>query len=200
MPKQLVIDTNLAYDAGRDPSCTKFLNAVLDNEYHVVMEAFIFGEWEKCKSRFASYWRAKMLDKGRFHVINIKPNIRLREDIERFAPDGHCRDEMIKDVPLLETALEKDEIVISLDEEARGYYAFVSISINEIRVIIWVNPIKEEENPVRWLENGADAEPGRQLGHLFDHKKSERESNRQAPLEDLWTAPLIVDSKLSNGI
>jgi hypothetical protein len=58
-----------------------------------------------------------------------------------------------------------DKIVISLDDNtARTLFSKASAKVNELKDIVWVNPDKiEEEKPIEWLKNGAEAESERLL-------------------------------------
>ena len=179
MPKQLVIDTSVARASGGTPSCTKFLKAVLNNSYHVTMSPFIRDEWQNNQSEFAFLWRSQMISRDRFHVIGIKPNNELRTNIECSTPDCNCKKTMLKDISLIETALETDKIVISLDDRARKLFAHASALVCVISIIVWVNPSKVNESPIHWLENGAEAELERQLSHLFDGRIRNKQESKE---------------------
>jgi hypothetical protein len=71
---------------------------------------------------------------------------------------------MLKDCHLVEAALDADQIVISLDDKVRFHFQTISQTIQEISLIVWVNPDKPEEGTIAWLEAGAEPEKHRQLG------------------------------------
>ena len=77
---------------------------------------------------------------------------------------------MFKDLRLIEAALATDKTVISLDDKtARKFFGKAAVQVDELKDIVWVNPDKiEEEKPIEWLENGAEAERDRLLGNLCD--------------------------------
>lgn len=71
---------------------------------------------------------------------------------------------MRKDVHLIEAALTSDGLVVALDETVRELFSIASKSVGEIENIIWVNPDKEDEKSMLWLETGARSEKHRRLG------------------------------------
>ena len=77
----------------------------------------------------------------------------------------------LKDFLLIKAALGTDKIIVSLDEKARKPFKIAAIQVNELKDIVWINPDKiEEEKPIEWLENGAEAESDRLLGTLCDRE------------------------------
>ena len=69
-----------------------------------------------------------------------------------------------KDAHLLEAAIATDRSVTSRDDHARSLFREVSVSVQELRPIVWVNPTRCDESPIRWLSDGAQAESQRMLG------------------------------------
>ena len=65
---------------------------------------------------------------------------------------------------LLEAAIATDGIVISLDEKAREPFKKAAKTIKELRMIMWANPDKPEEEVLIWLADGVAIETKRQLG------------------------------------
>jgi hypothetical protein len=73
---------------------------------------------------------------------------------------------MTKDILLLEAAIATDQRIVSLDENtARKYFTDAAKEIVKLRQLVWVNPSKEKENPIEWLQNGASTDPERMLGY-----------------------------------
>ena len=68
-----------------------------------------------------------------------------------------------KDAHLLEAAIATDKLVSSRDDQARSVFRDVAVNVQELKPIVWVNPTRCEESPVRWLLEGAQAEPHRML-------------------------------------
>jgi len=67
--------------------------------------------------------------------------------------------EMVKDVHLLEAALATDKRIASGDDTASGFYR----GIPEVRMVLWINPAREEERAMEWLGEGAKLETFRLL-------------------------------------
>ncbi len=177
--KRLVIDASVARSAGGEEAtyptsvhCRDFLKAVLAICHKVVMTPDIREEWNKHESDFARAWRRRMVAKRKLEFLDIPVNKELWEKIDILARSNKQRTEMFKDLRLLEAAIATDKTVISLDDNtARTFFSRAAIQVGELKDIVWVNPDKiEEEKPIEWLENGAEAEIERLLGTLCDHE------------------------------
>ena len=99
----------------------------------------------------------------RFHRSDIGPDETLRNRIAASVAAQQGID-AAKDVHLLEAAIATDKLVSSRDEKARSAFRDASVRVQELKQIVWVNPTRCEESPVRWLSDGAQAEPHRMLG------------------------------------
>lgn len=170
-PRRLVIDPSVARAAGGTEAtfptsmhCRDFLETVEVTSHHVVMTPDIFAEWKAHQTGPAFIWQRTMVAKKRIVFLKITPNARLRRKIENASASERDREAMLKDIHLVEAALETDRTVISLDETARKLFASTSMGVHELRTVVWVNPDKTEECAVLWLENGAKPERKRQLG------------------------------------
>lgn len=73
------------------------------------------------------------------------------------------RDEMLKDVHLLEAALSADRTVISIEVNARNWYAQASSTIRILAAVVWIDPSRPDEDATDWLRQGARPEPQRKL-------------------------------------
>lgn len=87
----------------------------------------------------------------KIRTLEAQENMGLRERSLGPGIEEPLRQIRVKDLPLIEAALRADNIVASLDEEARQ-----SFQIEELNVIIWVNPVKESRRMRLWLEQGAE--------------------------------------------
>jgi hypothetical protein len=85
--------------------------------------------------------------------------------VESLAKTYDNREAMEKDCFLLELALLYDKIVVSKDETVRELFRQVSAQVKEIRVMNWINPIKPEETPIAWLNEGANLDYKRSIGY-----------------------------------
>ncbi|HAG83222.1 MAG TPA: hypothetical protein DCL61_19275 [Cyanobacteria bacterium UBA12227] len=175
--KRLVIDASVGRSSGGEEAtyptsvhCRDFLKAVLDICHKVVMTPDIRDEWNKHQSEFARKWRSQMVAKRKFEFLDVPVNEELWNQIDLLAGTDKQRAEMFKDLRLLEAALVTDKTVISLDDNtARRFFSKAAAQVDELKDIVWVNPDKiEEEQPIEWLQNGANPEPDRQLGTWCD--------------------------------
>jgi hypothetical protein len=177
--KRLVIDASVARACGGTQStyptsvhCRDFLENVLNICHQVVMTSEIHDEWNRhMKSRFAIEWRRSMVAKGKLIPLKDLPlNQMLWKELEDFAKTDKQRQEIVKDICLLEAALATDKIVISLDDNtARKYFSQAAQQIqslkDSLKDIVWVNPDHvEQEQPIAWLAKGAPYEENRTLG------------------------------------
>jgi hypothetical protein len=170
-PRCLVIDTDIARSAGgmeaqegRSKSCRDFLIAVLETQHKVVTTDAIRTEWHKHQSRFTRTWLVSMFARKKVCLIDAPIDEELRKKVEQAADDEQKRAAMLKDIHLIEAALQADQIVISMDETVRYCFRKTALTIGTIRRIVWVNPCKDEETPIEWLKTGAVLEKERRLG------------------------------------
>ncbi|MDQ2886332.1 MAG: hypothetical protein M3Y39_09620 [Chloroflexota bacterium] len=170
-PRCLVIDIDIARSAGgmeaqegRSKSCRDFLIAVLETEHKVVTTEAIRTEWHKHQSRFTRTWLVSMVARKKVCWIDAPADEEMRKKVEQVADDEQKRNAMLKDIHLIEAALQVDQIVISMDETVRHYFRKTALTIGIIRQIVWVNPCKDEETPLEWLRTGAALEKRRSLG------------------------------------
>ena len=162
-----LIDANVVRSAGDAPhdssrSCRRFLETVLGVGHHVVMNSDIWAEWRSHLSRYSMVWYRMMEEEDRVHSDDAVPDERLRKQIGDAVPDRRQAAE--KDVHLIEAALRTDSLVASQDERARRIFRDASGSVRELRPIVWVNPTRPADDPIRWLEGGAPFEAWRRLG------------------------------------
>ena len=169
--KQLVIDADVAGACGNktppDPRakrCRDFLNAVLFLSHHVVMTEKISDEWKRHASSFARRWRVSMDARRKVDlIINLPKDENLCAKIMGTAISEKQSENMEKDFHLLQAAIATDQTIVSRDETIRRLFARASQQVGEIRHVIWVNPDRTEEEPIIWLQNGAQPDSERQL-------------------------------------
>lgn len=157
--KVLVIDASVASSAGLtehpdSKSCRDFLWNVLQICHKVVMTDAIFDEWQRHSSYITRLWfnamhsNNKVLDKG--NLLNEG----LRNKVDATCDDQN-RENVMKDIHLIEASLEANAIIISKDNRARRAYKRISLTMDEIEKILWVNPVEDLEESIDWLEKGA---------------------------------------------
>lgn len=169
----LVVDASIARSSGGEDAifptskkCRDFLSAIRRICRKIVMTPDLSDEWRKHQSNFARIWRVSMEARRKVEHINNDPNDELRRKIESNAASEEGREAMLKDIHLIEAAMETDSLVSSLDETARNLFGTASSKVGEINNIVWANPDKVEDDAISWLENGAKSEMKRRLGHL----------------------------------
>ena len=168
--KRLVIDADVARASGSETAthpraehCRDFLSTVLSLSYRIVMTQKINNEWKNHQSRFARRWRVSMDARKKIDRINPPEGKELQTKITTTTNNADEIELMEKDFHLLQAALATDQTIVSLDETVRGHFKRASQQVGEIRHIIWVNPDRMEEQPIRWLQNGAPPETHRRL-------------------------------------
>lgn len=171
-PRCLVIDTDIARSAGgldaqegRSKSCRDFLIAVLETEHKVVTTEALRAEWHKHQSRFTKTWLVSMVARKKVCWIEAPDEEELRTKVALATESEKKRSAMLKDIHLVEAALQADKIVISMDEIVRHCFCEITQTVGLLKPIVWVNPCKDEETPLVWLRNGAAPEKERQIGH-----------------------------------
>jgi hypothetical protein len=167
--KRLVIDASVARAAGTtehpvSAACRAALETILQVCRRVVATAEISEEWRAHRSRFFAAWLASMTARKKVARTVPAEADELQERIDRLDVSDNVRGAMTKDVRLLVAALAADLIVISADETARGHFKGLARDAAALRRIVWVNPLKVEDEAVEWLKRGAIAETRRELG------------------------------------
>jgi hypothetical protein len=170
--KRLVIDADVLHSAGgeqavhpRGKRCRDFLKAVLTICHRAARTTVIDEEWNRHSSSFSRKWRVSMNSKKKLEQVStdsIKTQSLLR-NIEKTANSDEEIDAVRKDIHLIQAALAADHSIVSCDETARRLFGNASSIVSELSPIIWVNPDCEQERPIHWLEEGAEAEPNRML-------------------------------------
>jgi hypothetical protein len=175
MMVNIVVDASVVRSCGDSKAihplpiqCRDFLLAMQKYEHSVVMTKDIKEEWDKHQSHFALTWLRQMIAKKQFKAIYL-PEIdqEIWQPIEALAETDKQREDMTKDILLLEAALATDRRIVSLDENtARKYFTKAAQEIVKLQPLVWINPSKEEEKPIEWLQKNAPAYPERMLGYL----------------------------------
>lgn len=116
-------------------------------------------EWRRHQSKFARRWRLAMYAKKKIVFLQGGEDPGLEARILRTSRNDEQRQAMLKDVPLIQAALQADYIVISRDENARALF-----QIRELSAITWVNPVSAPERILEWLREGAPSVDEWRLG------------------------------------
>jgi hypothetical protein len=168
--RRLVIDASIARSAGessdlRAKASREILTCVLKVSHRIVMTSGIVAEWNKHRSRFSSTWLVKMRSLRKIDTLDLIEDTGLRERIQDVASEVAIIQAMLKDIHLIEAALATDRIVLSLDETVRGHFSRATLVIDDLRLVVWVNPVIKRERAVAWLEKGANPDASRRLGY-----------------------------------
>jgi hypothetical protein len=147
--------------------CRDFLLTMRDEtRCLVVMPPELRDEWEAHMSGFTRVWLRNMAQRGRVIPEVVPPSVKMRREIERAAATKKTEvDAMRKDFHLVEAAIAHDKTVVSSDEIVRRLFKRAALGVAAVRKVVWVNPVKEAEEPLTWLRGGAKAENVRMLGH-----------------------------------
>lgn len=175
--RRLVIDASIARAAGgieatfpTSKHCRDFLKATLTICHRMVMTPEISEEWNKHQSNFARTWRCSMMARRKIYPPPNIANSKLRTKLEHIPASPVAKAAMLKDIHLIEAALATDKIVVSLDETVRNFFNASAASLGELKTSVWLNPDKEEEEPIAWLENGAKPEKQRSIGFRINNQ------------------------------
>lgn len=171
-PRRLVIDADVARAAGgghpktqTSKNCRDALVVTRSSGHSIIMSPEILIEWGKIMSPFARTWLVEMKSEEKLKIIADTHDQILRDEIKCLAISRKDLAVMQKDLILIETALKADMSVISRDDTVRSLYRREAKNVNKLKYIVWVNPAKEDENPIVWLQEGAQPEPNRMLGY-----------------------------------
>jgi hypothetical protein len=166
----LVRDASIAHAAGTlkssDPTgsrCSDFLIAVRGVCHRMAWSEAIKAEWDQHRSVFAEQWLVTMMNLRKLQPVQAESSAELREAIEEYSKDRNVVDKMLKDSHLFEAALATDLRIASWDENARGHFTRLAATFAPLRQIMWVNPVTEGEQAVKWLEAGTPAKRSRRL-------------------------------------
>lgn len=161
--KRLVIDTDIVSSAGderakdkRSARCRDFLIAVKSAGHRIVLTDAILEEWNRHRSAFARKWLISMFAHRKVDRLVVPADDKLRLMIVRATDSNAKQEAMLKDIHLIEAALNADKIVFSIDETAKGYFREATQSIIILRQIAWINPCLYE-SCFLWLQDGAES-------------------------------------------
>lgn len=116
-------------------------------------------------SGFARTWLVSMYARRKVDRFEVETDDELRAAVSNAAHSAGEREGMLKDIHLVEAALQATAPVASLDENtAHGPFRNVCRTVRRLQRVVWVNPTKEDENALEWLSDGAPTDPARCLG------------------------------------
>lgn len=168
---RLVVDASVARaagipntESGGGAAISAFLIRLREAGMGIVFSRALQAEWNTHQSRFSRTWRSSMVARKRLHTSDLAEQIVLRQRIEALDNDRRCRNAMSKDAHLVELALQEDERIVSLDEEARGCFSTLVPTHPPLGDVVWVNPTIPAHEAGDWLDKGAPKRPELLLG------------------------------------
>jgi hypothetical protein len=183
--KRLVIDACVGgassdKDSMQSKHCSEFLLWVYKKQYHVIVSGDLCSEWKRHDSDYAIKWRKSMREKRRIHKVECPHDDDLRG---RVTLSEYLRDKpdvvpiVLEDMHLIELAFKSDNTVVSLDR-VRLHFKAISQYVEELKIIVWVNPTNTGEEPIEWLKNGALPDDFRTLGYVAPKKTLYRNGHK----------------------
>jgi len=167
--RRLVIDASVASAASSKEhpvsiACRDALAAVLNTCHRMVMTNDISDEWGRHQSGFSLRWRRSMNARKKIIRVEVARNDALRARLAELQLDRQTRENVLKDVHLVEAALATDHAILSLDRSARNGFKLAAKGVGLFRQLVWLVPSSPEHKTVEWLEQGAVPEKKRTLG------------------------------------
>lgn len=167
--KRLVIDANVASASGgkgvpqgRAVKCYSVLMAARAQRHRLVMADQIESEWRNEESAFANKWRHWMQRRGLVWWLPAAQLAGVNLDLSSLGARPVEIRSMQEDAVYVKAAIRTDNIVISLDDEARRLFARACAVLPDLATVMWMNP-EQESSPGRWLSRGAPTEERRTL-------------------------------------
>lgn len=128
------------------------------------MTPAIRDEWNTHQSNFARQWRASMVARKKMNLVCLEESEDLRQKINSIEISQASKTAMLKDCHLIEAAIETDQRIISLDDAVRKLFSVASHNVEEIKDVLWVNPVTDSGKVMAWLNEGAPVQVKWQLG------------------------------------
>ncbi len=167
--RRLVIDASVASAASLKEhpvsrACRDTLLAVLNICHRMVMTKDISDEWGRHQSGFSLRWQRTMNAKKKIIRIEVGRHNALRERLAQLQLDRQSRENILKDVHLVEAALATDHAILSLDRTARVCFRQAAKAVGILKPLVWLDPSSPDHQTVEWLEQGAVSGSKRTLG------------------------------------
>lgn len=158
--RRLVVDTNVARSASENAhptsnACRQVLDAMFDAQDQVVLSATQFREWQKHQSGYSKRWLVRMKAKRLWCVLTPEPNSGLAARAKKIACTEEVRQEILKDLHLLENALATDKVVLSMETNVFQLFSAYKKVLKVPRPVAWVNPTDDSDACAAWLAAGA---------------------------------------------
>lgn len=173
--KYFVIDADvLVWASGKNriecKMANEFIESALTICFGAVSGGVISEEWKKHSSLISKIWIRRMIIKkkikrNKYTFDGIDNLIQRIKNSKIFTTKQF--NAIVKDKHLIAAALVNDSIIVSCDDTVRKLFAKAAQNIpkvgSQIGDIIWINPAKNEEKPIEWLESDAPFTEERKL-------------------------------------
>lgn len=164
--RRLVVDTNVARSAGlsvhpTSDACRGVLETMYEGKHHVVLSATQLMEWQKHQSGYSKRWLVRMKAKKLWHVLVPEPDSGLAARARKIVCTEEVRQEIVKDLHLLENALATDRVVLSMETNVFRLFSEHKKVLKVPQPVAWVNPTDDATACVDWIEAGAEVAKAR---------------------------------------
>lgn len=169
----MVVDATIANSAGEKEHptsihCRVFLERLRNLRCSIGMTEELRVEWKNHHSIFSMNWLVAMTQRGLVQDLANVEDSELRSTLFEMGPTPKVRHELLKDAHLLEAGFIFGKRVSSLDDKARAQFTVASRTYPPIGKVCWVNPDRDFDGVLEWLEAGAPLERNRQLGNKIE--------------------------------
>jgi hypothetical protein len=171
-PPHFVVDASVARASGTPRSgantsekARSALERVRDDAGHIVWTHELRDEWRRHQSRFSSRWLKSMFSRRQICALSYPEEASVASAIYLAAARSPELPRMIKDVHLVDAALQADAYVISLDDASRRSFAALarSAAVVRLRAIVWTDPTRESF--IEFAARNYDPAPLQRLGN-----------------------------------
>ena len=115
-------------------------------------------EWQKHQSGYSKRWLVQMKAKKLWHILAPEPDSGLATRARKIACTEEVRQEILKDLHLLENALATDRIVLSMETNVFHLFSEHKKVLKLPQPVAWVNPTEDIDACLAWIVKGAEIE------------------------------------------
>ena len=166
--RQFIVDADIMRAVSQNgkelaTQCLDVLDTILQAGHEVIRTPAIEAEWDKHASDYALRWIVRMQSRRRL-IDTASIATGLAGALANLPVPAAEQKIMLKDCHLLEAALASDQRIISKDEAAYYHFYHASVTISQLRTIMWASPVREADACAEWLAAGAKPQTRRKIG------------------------------------
>jgi len=191
----MVVDASVARDCGQRttppvPHCLRILETILKVCHRAALSDELKLEWDRHgkKSRNFMRWWKSMTNRRKIVRQDLRRLEELKGRLIRVA-NKQLHGLLEKDAHLVAAALEGNAVLLSRDEKLRSHLEKLAHRIQGLGDVLWVNPSRDLDTALEWLESGAPDGPEHRIGYQRDtaptrtetHKRRAKPSRRRSP-------------------